>query len=106
MTCSGEAKYYRLHKPITDSNLREHLSGSLTLGCQLQRDGRAYIAAADLDAGGIEHLRRLIDNCQQRGLFAFAIAVQAGDHDGGHLFIPFAAEQDAGALRTSATDYR
>lgn len=99
MTNKGQNKYFRIGRPITDRDLADHLSGKCTLAAVLQRSGRGYIAAADIDHGGTRQLRTLLRKCQERGLWAFAIAVNSGEHNGGHLFIPFAQEQDAGALR-------
>jgi hypothetical protein len=95
-------KYYRVHQPITDRLILDHFDGRLTLGCQQQRDGRGYMAAADIDSGGIAHLVELLQRCSDRGLWAFAIAVHAGEHDGGHLFIPFQLNQDAAVLQQLA----
>ena len=97
-------KFYRKHKPITDQDIKRHFTGQITLGCIYQRNNRGYIAAADLDKGGLPLLVELLEKCADRGLWAFAIAVDSGDHNGGHIFIPFEVEQDASALRELAGD--
>lgn len=99
MTDKGRNKYIRISRPITDRDLADHLSGKCTLAAVLQHSGRGFTAAADIDHGGTRQLRDLLQKCQDRGLWAFAIAVNSGEHDGGHIFVPFSEEQDAGALR-------
>ena len=112
MTPAGfTAKYLRAdpatgapYEAITDSDLAAHLAGDITLAAQLQRDGHSHLAACDLDTGGEAALRRVQRAAERRGCHAIAIALDAGAHDGGHVWIVFRDAHPAEDLRALMRD--
>ncbi|MEN9937934.1 MAG: hypothetical protein RLZZ387_4513 [Chloroflexota bacterium] len=112
MTPSGfRAKYLRddpttgaPYGPITDADLAAHLAGEVTLAAVLQRDGRSHVAACDLDTGGEATLRRVVQAAERRGCHATAFALDAGQHDGGHVWIVFREAHPAEDLRALMRD--
>lgn len=105
------AKYLRAdplsgapYEAITDSDLAAHLAGEITLAAQLQHGGQSHLAACDLDAGGEAALRRVQQAAERRGCHAVAIALDAGPHDGGHVWIVFRDAHPAEDLRALMCD--
>lgn len=46
--------------------------------------------ALDIDSGGIQAIKRVMDVCQRHGLWAFTQLSESPTHDGGHIHIPCA----------------
>lgn len=88
--------------PLTDTALRHHLAGTLTIAAPLvdeQRMGR--VAVADIDSGGPDAVRRAWEEATRRGYRAWGFMNQGtGDHNGGYLVILF--DQDYHADRHNA----
>jgi hypothetical protein len=83
-------RYITYPHPITDSEIRAHLRGDLTLAAPLVgADGLASAAALDIDHGGVRAVRRVLAAAELRGLIAFAITSTNDRHDGGHVWILF-----------------
>jgi len=116
MTPPGnKSKYFCRHEELTPAVIVAALDGQrrdrgrgpiLSVAAhRLQRDGRAVCAAIDFDKGGQAVARRALQVCQALGLWAFAsLSASTGDsdHDGAHVWIPFAELQDADLLLSVA----
>ncbi|MDQ5853618.1 MAG: hypothetical protein M3380_16415, partial [Chloroflexota bacterium] len=88
----ADHKYRKQFHPITNREIGRHLAGTLTLAAPLiGRDGAAWAAALDLDAGGEQALRSIIA-ATGRAYVAFGIACRGSrdGHDGGHAWLLFA----------------
>lgn len=98
-------RYITYAHPITDSEIRAHLRGDLTLAAPLVgADGLAYAAALDIDHGGTGAVRRVLAAVELRGLVAFAITSTNDRHDGGHVWISFDQAAAPERLRLLADD--
>jgi len=83
------AKYYRVSSPIGDDDLCAHLAGEITLACPLANDGMAWVAACDIDTGGLPAIRSVLHAAEVRGCHAYGFALTSDTHDGGHIWIVF-----------------
>ena len=93
------AKYLRHEAPITDTDLLGHVAGDITLAVQLVADDTAYAAACDLDQGGEAAIRRLMRAAEHAGCTPYGFVLDAGPHNGGHVWIFFKDAHPAPALR-------
>ena len=99
MTNAGSAKYLRVHTPITDADLIAHIAGDITLATQLVTNGLSCTAACDLDAGGEAAVRSVLRAGEAASCTAYGFVLDAGPHNGGHVWIFFEDMFPATALR-------
>jgi hypothetical protein len=109
MRSKGSAKKYTyvktypkdgIHLPITDDEIRAHLDGSATYATLLiGADGLASGGCVELDTGGLDAARRVLDAAQISGVTMFATLVRgAGAHYGPHCWALFDGRYDPAAI--------
>ena len=76
-------------KPFTRAQLLEHASGRATWAATLDADGAALAGAIDVDQGGQPALWEVLAAAAELGVTAYAIAVDSGEHAGGHVWCIF-----------------
>ena len=100
----GRSKYHRVHTPISDTLLAQHIAGDVTLAAQLHTSGRAAAAAVDVDTGGESAVRAVLAAAEALRCAAAGFALDSGQHNGGHVWLFFDGEHDAGDLRALVRD--
>lgn len=72
-----------------------------------QQDGLAKNSILDIDVGGLHTIQRVLQACEELGLWAFAQLSESGEkegegHSGGHVYIPCAGTLPAALLQDLA----
>jgi hypothetical protein len=98
----SDAKYINVSHQLTDTVLRNHLLGKITVACALEdQHGMAQAAAADIDHGGALAVQQIQAEALRCGYQAFSfISKGAKDHDGGYVWIVFDQAYQAERLRS------
>lgn len=80
---------------LTNAQLEAHIEGRSSYGAQLAgADGTARALCIDVDHGGRQPLRQLLEAAALFGLWAIAVYSPGLEHDGGHLWVFFAGDTD------------
>jgi len=96
-------KYDQLPNAPSTEQLRAHLRGEITLAAPLVGvDGLARALVIDVDTGGLVAVERLLASATARGLTAHVVALDSGEHDGGHLWCRFDQAAEPVRLHTLA----
>lgn len=93
----------RVYPPLTLDTLQAHLRGSQTVAaCLIDPEGQARVSALDIDNGGEEVLRRVLEMAAIQGFTGFAQSSVNEQHQGGHVWFLFRERTDPQRLRRLA----
>lgn len=86
-------KYDRKGYALSNAQLEAHLAGRCTVQAPLvAADGTARALCLDVDHGGRQALRQLLEAAAVFGLWAVAVYSPGLEHDGGHVWAFFAGD--------------
>lgn len=93
---TADRKYDDFPGPLNDRQIAAHLEGHAAYAVPTAQDGLASFLPLDIDAGGLDAARALLDAAQARGLWAFAQVDEARGR--GYVWIPFTDLTNAARL--------
>jgi len=99
---SADRKYNDYPGELTDTQIRDHLDGRAAYAVPTAENGLAHLLPFDIDAGGEDAARALLDAARERGLWAFAQVDTARGR--GYVFIPFDELASAERIRLLGED--
>lgn len=93
----------RIYPPLTSDLIQAHLRGDITVAaCLIDPQGASRASALDIDEGGEEVLRRVLDLAAAQGFTAFAQSSENEEHQGGHVWLLFDQSTEPRRLRQLA----
>jgi hypothetical protein len=90
----------RIYPPLTQDLIQAHLRGDITVAaCLIDPEGMSRVSALDIDEGGEEVLRRVLNLATIQGFVGFAQSSVNEEHQGGHVWLLFRERTSPQQLR-------
>lgn len=96
----AKGKYTTVDSPLTAGHAARHWHGTATYAAPLiGADGMSTVGGADIDAGGLNAVRKVLDEATRRGVPAVAFLQDGKEHSGGHVLSLIARPMNPGTVK-------